>query len=68
MAKLVKGNRQDIIDLNVKTLKDAGYEHNRAVRCALCHANKKHGKHAKTVATKVTKKTEGVKLKSFNGS
>jgi hypothetical protein len=66
--KLLKGNRPDIISLNVKTLKDAGYEHNRAVRCAMCHANKKHGKHAQTVAKKVTKKSEGVGLKEFNGS
>jgi hypothetical protein len=56
MKKLLKGKTPDIIDANVRTLKDAGYEHNRAVRCAMCHANKKHDKHAKGVATKVAKK------------
>lgn len=54
-SNLLKGNHPDIVNSNIKTLKDAGYEHNRAVRCALCHANKKHDKHAKKVASKVVK-------------
>lgn len=56
MKQLLKGKSQDIIDANIRTLKDAGYEHNRAVRCALCHANKKHDHKAKIVAAKVAKK------------
>ena len=54
--KLLKGKSQDVIDANIQMLKNAGYEHNRAVRCALCHANKKHAEHAKRVAAKVVKK------------
>jgi hypothetical protein len=50
---LLKGKSQDVINANVKTLKDAGYSHARATRCALCHANKKHDKHA--LDKKVTK-------------
>lgn len=67
MAKLLKGNRPDIIDSNIKTLKNAGYSHNSAVRCAMCHANKKHAKHAKQIAKKVTKKNDQVQLKSAGG-
>ena len=53
--KLLKGNSQDIINTNIKTLTDAGYTESRATRCALCHANKKHDKHTKKVAAKVAK-------------
>ena len=62
MAKnnLLKGIHPDIISSNVRTLKNAGYDHARAVRCALCHANKKHDKHAKSVAKKVAKKGPAV--------
>lgn len=56
MAKLLKGKGQDIIDANVRTLKESGYSHARALRCALCHANKKHGHDAKRVASKVVAK------------
>lgn len=61
--KLLKGKSPDIIDANVRTLKAAGYEHNRALRCALCHANKKHDKHAKKVAAKVAKSSDGIQIK-----
>lgn len=56
MRKMLKGASNDVIDANVRMLKDSGYEHNRAVRCALCYANKKHSKHIKKVASKVVKK------------
>jgi hypothetical protein len=63
-SNLLKGKSPDIINANVKTLKDNGYSHSRALRCALCHANKKHGHKAKQVASKVTKKSpEMVKVK-----
>lgn len=55
MAKMLKGKSQDVIDANIKMLKDKGYSHGRATRCALCHANKKHDKHAKSIAEKVVK-------------
>jgi hypothetical protein len=64
MAKLLKGKSQDIIDANIRTLKDNGYSHARATRCALCHANKKHDHKAKQVAAKVSKQAPiGVKVK-----
>ena len=53
--KMLKGNSQDVINTNVQMLKDAGYSHGRAMRCALCHANKKHDKHSKSIAAKVSK-------------
>ena len=62
-GKLLKGKSQDIIDANIQTLKNAGYEHNRAVRCALCHANKNHAAKAKKIAAKVTKQESQVKIK-----
>lgn len=57
MAKnnLLKGNSPDIISANVRTLKNAGYAHNKALRCAMCHANKKSEAHNKKVAAKVVK-------------
>jgi hypothetical protein len=55
MAKMLKGKSHDIINANIQMLKDNGYSHSRATRCALCHANKKHDKHAKKVAAKVAK-------------
>jgi len=63
MPKMLKGKSQDIIDANVKMLKDGGYSHARATRCALCHANKKHDKHAKGIAAKVTKQNPQVVIK-----
>jgi len=55
MPKMLKGKTQDIIDANIRMLKDQGYSHGRATRCALCHANKKHDKHAKSIASKAAK-------------
>lgn len=64
MKQLLKGNRPDIISANVQTLKDAGYDDKKALRCAMCHANKKHDHKAKTLAKKVTKKAPvGVRVK-----
>lgn len=65
MAKnnLLKGKSPDIINANINTLKNAGYSHSRATRCAMCHANKKHDKHSKSIAAKVTKTEAGVKVK-----
>lgn len=63
MKQLLKGKSPDIIDANVRTLKAAGYEHNRALRCALCHANKKHDHDAKRISKKVAKKDTGFKVK-----
>lgn len=63
MPKMLKGNSQDIIDANIRMLKDGGYSHTRATRCALCHANKKHDKHAKNIASKVTKNNSQVTIK-----
>lgn len=63
MAKMLKGNSQDIIDANIRMLKDKGYSHGRATRCALCHANKKHDTHVKSIASKVLKKTKQVTIK-----
>lgn len=60
---LLKGDSPDIISANVRTLCDAGYSHAKALRCAMCHANKKHDKHAKSVADKVVKKESGVRIK-----
>lgn len=60
--KLLVGNRPDVISANVNTLKNAGYSAASAMRCAMCHANKKHGKHANKVAAKVSKK-EPTKVK-----
>lgn len=62
-AKLLHGKTQDIIDANIGMLKNAGYEHSRAVRCALCHANKNHAAHAKKVAAKAAKQTDRMVLK-----
>jgi hypothetical protein len=61
--KMLKGNHPDVINANIQMLKDAGYSHGRATRCALCHANKKHEKHAKSIASKVTKNNPQVKMK-----
>lgn len=61
---LLKGNRPDIIDANIKTLKNAGYSHASATRCAMCHANSKHPAHSKKVAKKVSKRSPvGVSVK-----
>jgi hypothetical protein len=60
---LLKGKSQDVIDANIRMLKDKGYSHGRAVRCALCHANKKHDKHTKSVISKVTKPVSQVTIK-----
>lgn len=51
---LLKGNRPDIISANVQMLKDNGYSHARALKCALCHANKKFGKKVKQIKKKFT--------------
>lgn len=40
--KMLKGNSPDVINSNIQMLKDNGYSHARATRCAMCHANKKH--------------------------
>ena len=61
--KMLKGNHPDIINSNIQMLKDAGYSHARATRCAMCHANKKHDKHAKSVAKKVVKPNSQVSIK-----
>jgi hypothetical protein len=53
--KLLKGKGQDVINANIKMLKDAGYSHAKATRCALCHANKKHDKHVESINKKITK-------------
>jgi hypothetical protein len=63
MAKMLKGNSQDVIDANIRMLKDSGYSHSRATRCALCHANKKHSKHEKGITAKITKKNSQVTIK-----
>lgn len=63
MAKLLKGKTQDVINANIQMLKDSGYSHSRATRCALCHANKKHDKTAKRIASKVTKNNPQVTIK-----
>lgn len=71
MAKntLLKGNRPDIIDANIKTLKDAGYAHHRAVGTALRHSNKKFGAKAKMISAKVAMKDPMVvKIKDSGGS
>lgn len=61
---LLKGNTPDIINANVNTLKNAGYSHASATRCAMCHANKKHASQAKSIAAKVSKKEPNlVKIK-----
>lgn len=57
-GKLLKGKTQDVIDANIRTLKDSGYEHGRAVRTALCCANKNHKHDAKRIAKKVVKKSD----------
>jgi hypothetical protein len=68
MAKsnLLKGSSPDIINTNINTLKNAGYSHARATRCAMCHANKKHAAHGKKVAKKVVNmgNEKGVRIKS----
>lgn len=61
--KMLKGNSQDVINANVQMLKDNGYSHSRATRCALCHANKKHDKHAKSVAGKVVNQLGKMSIK-----
>jgi len=61
---LLKGNSRDIIDANARTLRDNGYSHASAMRCAMCHANKKHDHKAKNVAKKVSSKSPNfVKIK-----
>lgn len=64
MAKnnLLKGSHPDIVNANITTLKNAGYEHSRAVGTALRHANKKHGSKVKKITAAVTKK-EPVQVK-----
>jgi hypothetical protein len=61
--KMLKGKSPDVINANIQMLKDQGYSHGRATRCALCHANKKHDSHAKSVAAKVTNKLGKMILK-----
>jgi hypothetical protein len=69
---LLHGTSQDVIHANIQTLKNAGYDHTRAVRCALCHANKTKP-HLERVAKSVVKKSPirvkltptALKLKSF---
>lgn len=63
MAKLLKGKHQDVIDANIQMLKNAGYSHGRATRCALCHANKNHDTHAKSIAKKIIKRNDQVTIK-----
>lgn len=60
--KLLKGNSHDIVAANTKMLKEAGYSHARALRCALCHANKKHDKHVKSIGKKITKNNPQVTI------
>jgi len=61
--KLLQGKSPDVVDANIRMLKDSGYSHARAVRCALCHANKKHDKHAADVAKKVVKKGKATEMR-----
>lgn len=67
---LLKGKHVDVINTNINTLKNAGYSHASATRCAMCHANKNHLGAAKKIAAKVIQKAPfGVKIKdseSFN--
>lgn len=66
--KLLAGNRPDVINSNITTLKNAGYSHASATRCAMCHANKKYSSVVKKVSAKITKApTVGVKLKGPRG-
>ena len=60
---LLKGNSADIISANTNMLKRAGYSHARALRCALCHANKKHDKHVKAIGKKIVKNNPQVSVK-----
>ncbi len=62
--KLLKGNSPDIVDANVRMLKDGGLSHAHATHLALKHANKKHDTAAKKIAAKVAKsETMHVKIK-----
>ena len=54
---MLKGNSPDVVNSNIQMLKDSGYEHDKAVRCALCYSNKKHASDAKRVSKKVVKKS-----------
>jgi hypothetical protein len=64
MAKnnLLKGTSHDIIHANVQTLKNAGYTHTRAVRCALCHAKNSTARLKKVANTVVKKDPIRVKI------
>jgi hypothetical protein len=57
---MIKGNSPDVISANIQMLKDNGYSHAKATRCAMCHANKKHSQHSKSVAKKVVKKNDSI--------
>lgn len=57
MKQMLKGKTPDIIDANVRMLKESGYSHARALRCAMCHANKKHSHDAKRIGKKVATKS-----------
>lgn len=45
-VNLLKGDKPDVIDTNVKALKDAGHSHNHAMHLALKHAKKGSAKKA----------------------
>lgn len=59
---MLKGKSQDVVDANIRMLKDRGYSHSRAVRTALCCANKNHTKTTKRLASKIVKTSKQVKL------
>ena len=61
--KMLNGKTQDVINANIQMLKDGGYSHSRATRCALCHANKKHDKDTKRIASKAVKNSKQVIIK-----
>lgn len=66
MSKLLRGNKPDVIDANIRMLKDKGLSHEHATHLSMKHANKHSKKKSDSIQKKVTKQSEGVPLKSFN--
>lgn len=50
---MLKGSHPDIIDQNIKHLKDNGYTHANATRVAMRHAKKGSAKKDQAIAQKV---------------
>lgn len=62
-SNLLAGDSHDIIASNIQTLKNAGYSHTRAVRCALCHSKASVKQRLSKISNKVANKVPSLKVK-----